>query len=104
MYQPCQHLRKCQTNPKEIWNKLYNLGPKKDAKINKVYKNGNLTTDRQDILDQRYKDPSSLYNPSFVKTYEHTKFADNIVEEMFEIEQNVDTNEEFNKPISIVEV
>ena len=62
----------------------------------KVYKNG--------ILDQWYKDFSSLYNLSSVKTYEHTKFADNIVEELFETEQNVDTNEELNKPISIVEV
>ena len=67
-----------QTNPK-FGNKLHNLGPKKDVKINKIYKNGILTSDRQDILDQWYKDFSSLYNLSSVKTYEHTKFADNIM-------------------------
>ena len=39
-----------------------------------------------------------------METYEHTKFADNIGEELFELEQNVDTNEELNKRISIVDV
>ena len=83
---------------------MCNLGPQKDVKFNKVYKNGNLTTDRQDILDQWYKDFSGLYSSSFVKTYEHAKFADHIAEELFEIEQTVDTNEELHKPISLVEV
>ena len=74
------------------------MDTKKHVKINKVYKNGNLTTDRQDILDQWYKDFLSLYSPSFEKNIGAE------AEELIEIEQTVDTNEDLNKPISLVKV
>ena len=39
-----------------------------------------------------------------MKPYEHTKFADHIIEQLFEIEQNVDIDEELDKPSSLAEV
>ena len=63
---------------------MYSLGLEMILKLIRCFKNGKLSTDRQDILVEWYKDFLSLYSPSFAKIYESTTFADHVVEELFE--------------------
>ena len=64
--QNIEHLNK--NNPKKFWNKLRNLGPSKENLLpNKVYKNGVIVIDTEEVLDQWKNDQwNSTGNSSFI--------------------------------------
>ena len=101
------------SDPKKIWDPISKPGPRKTTKIpHKIYKDGQLTSDKLHVLKKWEDDFSSLFvRPNINDTRTGNEFYKRILEENDNYERtknhnvhlNVE-NDNFNRPFTIDEL
>ena len=100
----------CTNNPTEFWNYIKCLGPRKGRHIPmKVYNNGNLTSDINEVLDTWKTEFECLYSNANAGVDFDQEFFTNSVNAKLKREQEMDLenyemNDYINEPISYHEV
>lgn len=101
-----EKIETCNTeNPKEFWQHIKKLGPKKTNDIpQKVHKGEGFSTDEKDVCNKWQQDFSTLYNVPEDLDFDE-EFYQNIVNEVTRIEENLtETNDFVNRSMSFDEI